>query len=137
MTANYPLVALPESLFAAEVQAFCLAFPGAYEDYPWGEVVYKVGANKMFAMLSGRPGLQVTVKATPDDAAILTQFPNIAKASYVGRWGWVTITVEDEATLAVVSTGGFEFAAFSSEVLNGLSQGETQESRFDSITASS
>ena len=97
MTAKFPPVALPDSPFAPSIQAHCLAFPDAYEDYPWSEVVYKVGA-KMFAALSGRPGLHVTVKATPDDAAVLTQFPNIEKASYIGRWGWVTITVDDAST---------------------------------------
>ena len=99
MTAKFPRVALPGSPFAPVIQAFCLAFDGAYEDYPWEQVAYKVGANKMFAALSGLPGVHITVKATPDDAAVLTQFPNIEKASYIGRWGWVTITVEDEATL--------------------------------------
>jgi predicted DNA-binding protein (MmcQ/YjbR family) len=40
-----------------------------------------------------------TVKSTPDQQSLLIQHPAIEKAAYVGRFGWVTITVTDEATL--------------------------------------
>jgi predicted DNA-binding protein (MmcQ/YjbR family) len=96
MTSKYPPVALPDAKYAKELQAFCLALPGAWEDYPWGDIVYKVGA-KMFAALGGDP-LGVTVKATPADAEVLVQLPHISVARYVGRWGWVTVEVTDDAT---------------------------------------
>jgi predicted DNA-binding protein (MmcQ/YjbR family) len=95
---RHPPVALPDEPFVSDVQAYCLAFDGAYEDYPWGEVVYKVGANKMFAAIGGRAGLHLTVKATPADAEVLVQLPGIEKAAYIGRWGWVTLTIMDAAT---------------------------------------
>ena len=51
----------------------CLSMPDAVEDYPWGDVVWKVG-GKMFAA-SGPSGTHVTVKATLDQQAVLTSFP--------------------------------------------------------------
>ncbi|MPZ49334.1 MAG: MmcQ/YjbR family DNA-binding protein [Dehalococcoidia bacterium] len=95
---KYPPVALPDHPYATALQTYCLSFDAAYEDYPWGDIVYKTGA-KMFAATGPSLPLRVTVKATPDDAAVLTQFPHIEKASYIGRWGWVTITIDDAATL--------------------------------------
>jgi predicted DNA-binding protein (MmcQ/YjbR family) len=94
---RFPPVELPDSDVARQVQAYCLGFDGAWEDYPWGDIVYKVG-KKMFAAMGGDP-LSVTVKATPDDAGVLTQLPNITRARYVGQHGWVTIEVVDDAAL--------------------------------------
>jgi len=96
---RYPPVALPDSDLARALQSHCLACEGAWEDYPWGDIVYKVGV-KMFAVTGPALPVRVTVKATLDDATVLTQFPNIEKAAYIGRWGWVTVTIEDESTLA-------------------------------------
>jgi predicted DNA-binding protein (MmcQ/YjbR family) len=96
MTSRYPPVALPDSPYARELQGFCLTFPGPFEDYPWGDIVYKVGA-KLFAAIGGEP-IALTVKATPEDADVLVQLPHISVARYIGRWGWVTVEVSDAAT---------------------------------------
>lgn len=90
---------MPDHPYAAGLQQYCLGFEGAFEDYPWGEVVYKVG-KKMFATLVGGPeGLRMTVKTTHLDAEMLTGLPHVARAAYIGRYGWVTVSIRDEATL--------------------------------------
>jgi predicted DNA-binding protein (MmcQ/YjbR family) len=103
---RFPPVELPATPFAADIRAYCLDLPDAWEDYPWGDIVYKIG-SKMFAALGGDQATNVTVKAAPEDAEILVQAPHIAVAPYVGRYGWVTVSVVDEAvldqTLALIS----------------------------------
>jgi len=100
VTSRFPPVALPAHACAPALQAFCLSLRGAWEDYPWGEVVYKVG-SRMFATLSlGEAGLQMTLKATPDDADVLVQLPHVSRAAYVGRHGWVSLAVAGESSLA-------------------------------------
>jgi predicted DNA-binding protein (MmcQ/YjbR family) len=92
---------LPMSLSAKKVfekiRAYCLSKESSVEEYPWGDVVWKV-SGKMFA--AGSEGQNsVTVKSTLDEQAVLVQHPAIEAAAYVGRFGWVTIHISDEATL--------------------------------------
>jgi predicted DNA-binding protein (MmcQ/YjbR family) len=96
---RYPPVELPITPYAPDIRAYCLDLPDAWEDYPWGDIVYKIG-TKMFAALGRDDGTTtVTVKATPEDAEILVQAPHVSVAPYVGRYGWVTVAVVDEAAL--------------------------------------
>lgn len=72
--------------------------PGSLEDHPWDETVFKVG-GKIFFFLGRPPGKGVTVKASPDDLDGLLQLPYVERAPYIGRYGWVSVTVADDASL--------------------------------------
>lgn len=78
--------------FAARVRRYSLAKPGAVEDHPWGHSVIKVG-GKLFVSLGEE---SITVKSTPDRQSVLILDPAISVASYVGRFGWVSIEVDEE-----------------------------------------
>ena len=96
---HFPPVELPDSPIARELQAYCLSFDGAWEDYPWGEIVYKVG-KKVFAFTgASADSAGATVKATQEDAEALTLLPNIKRAAYIGRHGWIHVEIHGEDEL--------------------------------------
>ncbi len=89
--------------YADRVRALALSLPRTYEDAPWGNPVFKVGANRMFALVSEEADTaRVTVKLTPDERELALMLPFVTPARYVGRYGWVTATVTDEETLETV-----------------------------------
>lgn len=105
----------PDSPFFPTFQQHCLAFEGAWEDYPWGETVFKVG-KKMFASCHApQPGvLSVMLKATREDQAALVQLPGIAKAAYIGQHGWITALITDEGSFNLVkdlATASYDLVA--------------------------
>jgi predicted DNA-binding protein (MmcQ/YjbR family) len=76
---------------------YCAAKPDAVEDHPWGDTVFKI-RGKLFAIPSvGSP--RITLKPRKEDLDGLLQLPFIQRAAYVGRYGWVTVTVEDDDAL--------------------------------------
>ena len=80
-----------------ELKAQCLAFPGAHEEFPFGDEVsvFKVG-GKMFAAshLDGEP-LQISLKCDPDYAAQLrAAHPAIAPGYHLNKRHWNTVTVD-------------------------------------------
>src|SRR5215831_2966162 len=86
--------------YGERIRALALSFPETYEDAPWGHPVFKVGDNKMFALMSdGEASVSLTVKLTPDEREIALHMPNVDVARYVGRYGWVTVHVSDEDSL--------------------------------------
>ena len=101
---TYPPVALPDVRYVRDLQQHCLSFDGAWEDYPWGDVVFKVG-TKMFAALGAMGSTaHVTVKATLDDQDVLVQQPHIEKAAYVGRYGWGSVAIANKTQLDQAKT---------------------------------
>lgn len=99
----------------AELLAYCLAKPGAWQDEPWeGDVVVKVGA-KDFAFLGPESGHSIGLKCGPTrDLADewLARHPEDASASaYIGRFGWNSLAIgagiPDEELLDAVE-GSYE-----------------------------
>ena len=74
----------------ADLRLHALGFPGAWEDFPWGESVIKVG-KKVFVFL-GRSGdaLSVSVKL-PSSNLLALDLPFASPTGYgLARGGWVT-----------------------------------------------
>jgi predicted DNA-binding protein (MmcQ/YjbR family) len=79
------------------LKAACLTFPGAREEFPFGDEVsvFKVG-GKMFAAshLDGEP-LQVSLKCDPDLAVQLRgAHPAIAPGYHLNKRHWNTVTLD-------------------------------------------
>jgi predicted DNA-binding protein (MmcQ/YjbR family) len=88
------------SLHPNRIRAVALSLPSTYEDSPWGFPVFKVGGNKLFAMMTHHDReCELTVKLTEEERDIAMQLPYVRRASYVGRYGWVTVHVSDEESL--------------------------------------
>ena len=81
------------------VRELALSFPQAYEDDPWGFPVFKVADNRMFALLGSSDPVEVTMKVGAEEREIGILLPFVRPASYVGRYGWVTVTVADDDAL--------------------------------------
>jgi predicted DNA-binding protein (MmcQ/YjbR family) len=77
----------------AALRAFALAYPGAREEFPWGERVVKVG-KKVFVFM-GKPeggGFGLSVKL-PDSGTMALMFPFATPTGYgLGKSGWVSAT---------------------------------------------
>src|SRR5205823_10872505 len=79
-----------------QLRAFALGFPGAYEDFPWGERVVKVN-KKIFVFLgvdeTATPGVGMKLRESQEWALSL---PGITPMGYgLGRAGWVSISLQD------------------------------------------
>ena len=81
----------------AALKKAALSSPGAWEDHPWGESVYKVG-KKIFLFLGGGGtgsdgSLHCTVKLPDSGEAALTMFSFCEPTGYgLGKSGWVSST---------------------------------------------
>ena len=84
---------------------FALRFPAAREDHPFGPDahVFKVGdGSTMFAILGDGPPVTVTLKLTKEEREVALELPFVTEARYVGRYGWVTASIEDEPAFDAV-----------------------------------
>jgi predicted DNA-binding protein (MmcQ/YjbR family) len=89
----------------AEVRAFALSLPGAWEDFPWDESVAKVG-RKVFVFFgsdqrAGPP--MMTVKLAESNGHALAIEGAQPTGYGLGRAGWVDVPLEaDGVTLDVL-----------------------------------
>ena len=90
-------VAIPARKVAETIRELALSLPEAYEDAPWGFPVFKVGDNKLFALLTV-PN-ELTLKLGSEEREIAYLHPWVRRASHVGRYGWITATIEDADAL--------------------------------------
>lgn len=78
-----------KTLSEQDVAHFCLALPGAREDYKWGGVrVFSVAGNKMFALQNLR-GDSLAFKVDADLFLGHVDRPGIAPAPYLARAHWI------------------------------------------------
>jgi predicted DNA-binding protein (MmcQ/YjbR family) len=80
-----------------EVLQICAAFPGAVEDYPFGDgvAVFKVG-GRMFALvpLDGEPG-SVNLKCDPELAVTLrAQYAAVRPGYHQNKRHWNTVELD-------------------------------------------
>ena len=78
---------------AAELRNYAMTFPGATEDFPWGERVAKVN-GKVFVFLGCEPktemGLSVKLPVSCEEAL---ELPFTKPTAYgLGKAGWVSAT---------------------------------------------
>ena len=85
---------------AKTIRELALSLPESYEDAPWGFPVFKVADNRMFAWLIENDPVEVTVKLSTEEREIAFLHPWVRRASHLGRYGWVTATIEDADALA-------------------------------------
>lgn len=71
------------------LRAFALHYPGAHEEFPWGERVIKV-QGKVFVFLGRDEGLGLSVKL-PQSRLMALGLPFASPTGYgLGKSGWVT-----------------------------------------------
>ncbi|MEV6062482.1 MmcQ/YjbR family DNA-binding protein [Nocardia asteroides] len=81
---------------SADLLAYCLAKPGAWQDEPWeGDIVAKVG-DKIFAFLG--TGTAIGLKCGRDrmeaDELVRIYPGDVSASAYIGRYGWNSIVVD-------------------------------------------
>jgi len=90
---------------AGELRRWCLAQPGAVEDFPFGPgpSVFKVG-GKMFAISAlDRAPLEVSVKCEPELALQLrVTYAAIRPGYHLNKRHWNTVTLDGSVSDAMV-----------------------------------
>jgi predicted DNA-binding protein (MmcQ/YjbR family) len=89
----------------AELRRFALDLPGAYEDFPWGDRVAKVG-KKIFAFLgaaseAGERGVGLAVKLRESHEEAIAMDFTTPSGYGLGRHGWVNCSFPPGAPVPV------------------------------------
>jgi predicted DNA-binding protein (MmcQ/YjbR family) len=73
-----------------EIAAFCLALPGAREDYKWGGVrVFSIAETRMFAVM-GLRGDDLAFKVASELFLGYVDRPGVHPAPYLARAQWIS-----------------------------------------------
>ena len=75
------------------IRALCLALPETVERETWGHPTFRV-REKIFASC-GEEVATVGFKADPDEVDALLGDSRFERSAYVGRHGWLTMTLVD------------------------------------------
>jgi predicted DNA-binding protein (MmcQ/YjbR family) len=74
-----------------QIAAFCLALPGAREDYKWGGVrVFSIAETRMFAVL-GLRGDDLAFKVASELFLGYVDRPGVRPAPYLARAHWISL----------------------------------------------
>ena len=77
----------------ARIRKICLALEGADEAAPFGHPWFRV-KEKVFATAFEHDGVtSITVKTGLEDMGMFLEDARFTKAAYVGRYGWVTMSL--------------------------------------------
>src|SRR5215510_800370 len=90
---------------AGELRHFALDLPGAYEDFPWGDRVAKVG-KKIFAFLGsaeggGERGVGLAVKLCDSHEEAIAMDFTTPSGYGLGRHGWINCSFPPGAEVPV------------------------------------
>lgn len=87
------------------IRKLCLSFPHATEQIQWGyDLVFKIG-GKMFAITPLEPApVFLTIKASDESFAELTERPGILPAPYLARARWVALERADAVSPAELAS---------------------------------
>ena len=79
-----------------QLRELCLSFPGVTEQMQWGDdLLFKVG-GKMFAVAPLEPAkIWISLKASPENFAELTERPGVLPAPYLARAKWIALESQD------------------------------------------
>ena len=85
------------------VRQVAKSLPNVTEQVQWQDhLIFKVG-GKMFALTTLVPaGVRLSVKATPERFAELTEIPGIIPAPYMARNNWIALERWDAVTLSEI-----------------------------------
>jgi predicted DNA-binding protein (MmcQ/YjbR family) len=86
-----------------QLRKLCLSFPGTTEQIQWGDnLLFKVG-GRMFAVTSLEPAkIWISLKASPENFAELTERPGVLPAPYLARAKWIALESPDALPAAEI-----------------------------------
>lgn len=84
----------PSQATAAELRAYALSFPGATEEFPWGESAFKVKGKVFVFMRASEEGLSMSMKLPQSNASALDKSFAQPTGYGLGKSGWVSCTFE-------------------------------------------